>query len=98
MNRYSFAEQDKRWDGKRVYKSLLYPVIPVAYNDIYVITNEVSTFDALANKYYKDPTLWWILAQANNLGNGRLSVPAGIQLRIPQNIYNIIGDFKLLNS
>jgi len=27
-----------------------------------------------------------------------LSVPAGIQLRIPQNIYNIIGDFKLLNS
>jgi len=38
------------------------------------------------------------LAQSNNLGNGRLSVPAGIQLRIPQNIYNIIGDFKLLNS
>jgi hypothetical protein len=27
-----------------------------------------------------------------------LSVPAGIQLRIPQNVYNIIGDFKLLNS
>jgi len=98
MNRYSFAKQDKRWDGKRVYKSLLYPTIPVAYNDLYVITNEVTTFDSLANKYYKDSTLWWVLAQANKLGNGKLSVPAGIQLRIPQNINNIIGDFKLLNS
>ena len=98
MNRYQFAIQDKRWDGKRVYKSLLYPKIPVAYNDIYIITNEEMTFDSLANKYYNDATLWWIIAQANNLGNGKLSIPAGLQLRIPQNIYNIIGDFKLLNS
>ena len=37
-------------------------------------------------------------AQANKLGNGKLSVLAGIQLRIPQNISNIIADFKLLNS
>ena len=98
MNRYSFANQNKRWDGKRVYKSLLYPKIPYAMNDLYIITNETTTFDVLANTYYKDPTLWWILAQANKLGNGRLSVLAGIQLRIPQNVSNIIADFKLLNS
>ena len=48
MNRYQFAIQDKRWDGKRVYKSLLYPKIPVAYNDVYIITNEEMTFDSLA--------------------------------------------------
>jgi hypothetical protein len=51
MNRYTFAQQDKRWDGKRVYKSLLYPVIPVAYNDLYVIKNK-STGKALKSINY----------------------------------------------
>lgn len=98
MNRYEFTQQDKRWDGKRVYKTLTYPNIPVSDNDLYIITNESTSFDYLANKYYKDPSLWWVIAIANNIGNGRLKVTEGIQLRIPQNIYSIISDFQLLNK
>ena len=99
MNRYTFAQEDKRWDGKRVYKSLLYPVIPVAYNDIYVITNEVSTFDALANKYYKDSTLWWIISMANNnITKGALYPAPGTQLRIPTDITAVIRQFNQFNK
>jgi hypothetical protein len=98
MNRYSFSQVDKRWDGKRVFKSLTYPKIPIDNNDLYIITNESMKMDSLAFKYYKDPTLWWVIAQANNIGNGRLSVESGKQIRIPYNINAIISEFQFLNS
>ena len=96
MNRYSVAQIDTRFDGKRVYKSVLYPSIAVDNSDFYIVTNEVMYLDFLANKYYNDTSLWWIIALANNLGKGRLSVPAGIQLRIPGNILKIMNLKKLL--
>lgn len=98
MNRYSFSQVDKRWDGKRVFKSLTYPKIPIDINDLYIITNESMQMDTLAFKYYKDPTLWWVIAQSNNIGTGRMSVPSGIQIRIPHNINSIISEFQALNS
>lgn len=88
----------KRWDGKRYFGTRLYPPIPVDPNDTYVITNETDTLDNLAFKYYKNPSLWWVLAQANNIGKGKLSVPSGIQLRVPNNITTILNNYKLLNS
>ena len=98
MNRYSVAQIDTRFDGKRVYKSVLYPAIAVDNSDFYIVTNEEMYLDFLANKYYNDTSLWWIIALANNLGKGRLSVPAGIQLRIPGNIPKIMNDYNLLNT
>lgn len=98
MNRYSVAKIDTRFDGKRVYKSVLYPSIAVDSSDFYIITNETMYLDTLAYKYYKDTSLWWIIALANNLGKGRLSVPSGLQLRIPGNVLKIINDYNLINS
>lgn len=98
MNRYSVAKTDTRFDGKRVYKSVLYPSIAVDNSDFYIVTNETMYLDTLAYKYYKDTSLWWIIALANNLGKGRLSVPAGLQLRIPGNVLKIINDYNLINS
>jgi hypothetical protein len=54
--------------------------------------------DNLAFKYYKNPSLWWIIAQANNIGKGKLSVPAGLQLRIPINVTTILNNYTVLNS
>ena len=88
----------KRWDGKRYFGTRLYPIIPVDPTDIYVVTNETDTLDNLAFKYYKNPSLWWVLAQANNIGKGKLSVPAGIQLRVPINLSTILNNYKSLNS
>ena len=88
----------KRWDGKRSFGTRLYPNIPVTSSDIYVVTNESDTLDNLAFKYYKNPSLWWIIAQSNNIGKGKLSVPVGLQLRIPTNITTILNNYTSLNS
>lgn len=88
----------KRWDGKRYFGTRLYPNIPIDSSDIYVVTNETDTLDNLAFKYYKNPSLWWIIAQANSLGKGKLAVPGGLQLRVPTKINIILNNYKLLNS
>ena len=88
----------KRWDGKRYFGTRLYPNIPVTSSDIYVVTNESDTLDNLAFNYYKNPSLWWIIAQSNNIGKGKLSVPVGLQLRIPTNITTILNNYTSLNS
>ena len=88
----------KRWDGKRYFGTRLYPTIPVGPNDIYIVTNETDTLDNLAFKYYKNPSLWWILAQANNIGKGKMSVPSGLQLRVPLNVNVILNNYNRLNS
>jgi hypothetical protein len=88
----------KRWDGKRYFGTRLYPNIPIDPSDIYVITNETDALDNLAFKYYKNPSLWWIIAQANNIGKGKLSVSAGLQLRIPTNVTTILNNYTVLNS
>lgn len=98
MNRYFVSKIDTRFDGKRVHKSVIYPRIQFDNSDLYLISDDTMYLDVLANKYYKDVSLWWIIALANNLGHGRLSIPGGIQLRIPGNITRILSDYKLINS
>jgi len=98
MQRYDAVEIQTRWDGKRVYKTADYPVIPVQDSDVLKVTNTEDCLDDLAYKYYGDPTLYWIIARANNLGKGRMSVPAGITLRIPVDVNGIISEFGRLNA
>ena len=97
MNRYESTPVVKRWDGKRVYLTTRYPIIKPSQDDVIIITNEVDYLDSLAYLYYQDPTLWWIIALANNLGKGKMSVPPGIQIRIPANINAILIEFNSLN-
>jgi hypothetical protein len=88
----------KRWDGKRYFGSRIYPPIPFSNDDAYVITNETDYLDNLAFKYYKNPSLWWILAQANSIGKGKMSVEAGTQLRVPGNVNTIINTYNSYNK
>lgn len=98
MNRYDYTTVGKRWDGKNVYRTLIYPVIPESDSDIYITVSDNDYLDALAYRYYKDTSLWWIIAVANNLGKGKLSLDVTKQLRIPTNITSILQSFKLANS
>lgn len=98
MKRYDSTQVDVRYDGKRVYRSTSYPTIVPQDSDTVVITNEADYLDSLAYRYYGDPTLWWIIALANNLGKAKMSVPAGLQLRIPANVSQIVADFNNLNK
>ena len=95
--RYQFTDIDKRYDGKNVYKTTYYPIIHPAEDDVYIIANDGDYLDSLAYKYYGDESYWWIIARANNIGFGKLSIKEGTQLRIPQNISLIIQNLKNVN-
>ena len=75
-----------------------YPNIPLSFNDNYFITTEGDRMDILAQQFYKDSTLWWIIAIANpSINQGSYFIKAGTQIRIPTNPDPIINDFKALN-
>ena len=87
-------------DRKRYYKALKYPEIPVSINDIYLITTTGDRLDLLANQFYKDVDLWWIIATANPsiIRRDSLNLKSGLEIRIPANKDEIIDRFRILNE
>ena len=59
--------------------------IPFRSTDIFhkVSIHEVGRLDLIAYKYYKNPLLWWVVAQANDIYDPIEGVPAGTILRVP---------------
>lgn len=96
--RYQFTQTDKRYDGKLVYRSTLYPNIPVTDDDIYVTLSQDDYLDSIAKQYYGDESYWWIIAVANNISDGKLSVEINKQIRIPGNLPNILKTLQSLNQ
>ena len=66
--------------------------------DIYIVGSQHDRLDNLAYKYYEDARLWWIIARANNLGKGTLTVPIGTQIRIPRDFQTIVDEYNSLNQ
>jgi len=107
INRYQNIPKEKI-DGKTVYKTSRYPEVPLSENDIYVISTQGVRFDVLAQQYYGDSSLWWVISIANtgNAGAGTLPVlpqnslviPEGTQIRIPNNPIQIYNVFNQINS
>lgn len=77
-----------------------YPAIPLNSNDIYVITTEGDRLDILANQFYGDPNMYWIISRANpqQLSQSSLTIPPGTQLRIPISVDQILADYKRINN
>ena len=86
--------------GTVYYRNAKYPEIPLSENDIYVLTDFGDRLDLLANQFYSDVTLYWIIAAANpnEVNFGSLFVDEGTQLRIPINISSIVDSYIELNS
>ena len=59
----------------------MYSKVPVKDSDIFIITQEGDRLDLLANQFYSDPSLWWFIANVNNISTN--NVPQGTSLRIP---------------
>ena len=85
---------------KRYYKYIKYPEIPVDISDVYIITRIGERLDLLANKYYQNPDLWWVIMKANpdKLRRDSFFMPIGIQIRIPINVEQIQSNFVKLNK
>ena len=99
MKRYSPIPITKSPDGNQMYKTTRYPEVPRTQEDTYVYTTIGDRFDTLAQQYYGDSTLWWIISSANpQIKPNSLYPTTGIQLRIPANTSNIISSYKVLNQ
>jgi phage tail protein X len=99
MNRYQTIPTTKTTLGKTIYRTVKYPEIPLNLNDIYVIANKGDRYDILANQYYNDSSLWWIISTANNnVIQNSLYLPEGTQIRIPADVTLAINNFEAINS
>ena len=102
MNRYRdipVLKNKKVNNGSRYYSTTRYPEIPLSPSDIYVITTEGDSLDVLAQQFYQDKSLWWVLSVANtNLSQNSLFTPVGSQLRIPTDIQNILSAYDKINN
>jgi hypothetical protein len=95
-------------DKKPVYQTTKYPEVPLSDQDIYVYTVQGDRFDTLAQQYYGDQSLWWVISIANTAVAGTslpadfpqdsLVIPDKNQIRIPANFTDVINSFKKLNS
>ena len=99
MNRYQNIPKTKI-DKKLVYVTSRYPEVPVTSDDVYVYSVQGDRFDVLAQQYYKDSSLWWIISIANTdkLPQNSLVIPEGLQIRIPAFYAGIINTFNRINS
>lgn len=81
----------------RFIGSIIYPKIEFRNSDIYIITKVGDRLDLFANKYYGTTRLWWILAQANSLGEGSFVIKPATRLRVPQEVGKILDDLERIN-
>jgi hypothetical protein len=98
MSRYSDTPILKTTKGPRYYSSTKYPMVTESTNDLYIITQQGDRLDNLAAQFYNDPSLYWIFQISNNLNRDSLFPPIGLQMRIPQNLTQILQDFYNINQ
>ena len=70
----------------RYYKPTIVPNIPIKDSDIFVFPVYGDRFDTIAQRYYNDSNLWWIIAKAND----KLASDPLKKLRIPTEIDDIL--------
>ncbi len=71
-------------NGKKYKVSAGLEVPAPDINDIYVEVTTVDRLDQLAQKYLGDRSLWYVIANANNIGKGTIAIHKGTIIRIPR--------------
>ena len=91
-SRYQNSNIIKDINGKRKLSTTIIPVVPSSDSDIFIQTTGIERLDKLAFDFYEDATLWWIIAESNQLPLGTLFVKTNTRLRIPPkgNIQDLI--------
>ena len=85
---------------KRMYVDIRYPEVPLLPNDLYLTSTVGDRLDILADEYYSDKELWWVIAAANPevIKGDSWYLPPGITFRIPASAESIVNDFNRLNQ
>jgi nucleoid-associated protein YgaU len=87
-------------DRKRYYTTIKYPEIPLSVDDFYVITTIGDRLDNLANQFYEDVNLWWVITSANPdiIKRDSFMLEPGIEIRIPADLQTLLENFEELNK
>jgi hypothetical protein len=72
--------------------------ISPAITDIPHTLSEFETIDQLALRYYKDPTLEWVIMCANPEHGLSFAIKPGTQLRIPFPLERVFNEWGLNNE
>jgi hypothetical protein len=74
-------------DGYEFWDLLVVDDIPVRSDEIQYTVQMTDRIDLLANKFYGDPVLWWVLAVANSMEILPTDLKFGAVLRVPSRAY-----------
>ena len=97
MSRYDNNTLLRDENGLQYLNRTEYPVIPVQDSDLLIIAKFGDSFINLAQTYYNDVNLWWIISRVNNQNNGSIKLKPGQEYRIPTDISLILAEFEELN-
>ena len=97
-SRYQFTDIKKNSKGKSVFKPTIYPKIPLKDDDIFIYPKAMERCEHIAHRVYNDPSLWWIIAQANNIHDGSIYLNSENNVRIPSTPGEILIELKKLND
>ena len=96
--RYKTAKQKRDKNRNRYFVPTTVPNIPIKDSDIFVYPIYGDRFDTLAQRYYNDSNLWWIIAKANEIGKGQIGLSPDKKVRIPTVIEDILESVNRSNS
>ena len=79
-------------DGFEFWDLGIYPEIPVRNDDARYQVIGPDRIDNLAQRFYGDARLWWVIAVANNIEIVPTQLNVGMKLRIPspQYVQNVL--------
>ena len=63
------------------------PEVPVQQDDITYEVIGGDRIDNLANRFYGDPVLWWVIAVANDIELPPFGLHPGARIRVPSPTY-----------
>ena len=100
MNRVQKIRQLKKEDRKNYFKPLRYPDIPLLSSDLYIRTTIGDRLDSLADRFYNDVRLWWVISTANPhiISRDSYALKPNLEIRIPSNVSRIKKDFDNINK
>ena len=72
-----------RIDGIEFFDLMELPTIPEQPGDVKYRVEGSDRIDSLAHRFYGDPTLWWVLAVANDMELVPTTLSVGMEIRVP---------------
>ena len=82
--RFIRTDTPDRKQSIKAKATTIYKQIPKRDNDIYLITQVGDRLDLLATQFYNDPSMWWYIANANNIMT--INLEPNMSIRIPSDL------------